>query len=95
MEVNLIPAISNLKTAYRSEKIWKLEWFGVGAILVFMLCTFTYVDLKSLTIWSTNVWDVLFHGRFQDFYAYSALNLHDVPHQFMGGDMIADRKSVV
>lgn len=56
---------------------------------MFMLCTFTYVDLKSLTIWSTNVWDVLFYGRFQDFYAYSALNLHDVPHQFMGGDMIA------
>lgn len=75
-----------LKKLYYSEKPLKIEWAIVIIIGVLMLCCFKYVDLKSLTVWSTNIWDVIFiKGDITQYYNYTADNVNNIHHQYVSG----------
>lgn len=65
----------------------KPEWAMAIAIAVIMLLTFAYIDLKSLTIWSTNIFDVLVKGDITQYFAYTAENIYGAPHQFVSGTL--------
>lgn len=77
-----------LRQLYYSEKPLKIEW-GVAILIgLVMLICFSYVDLKSLTIWSTNIWDSLFlKGDIRQYYSYTADNIYKVPHQYVSGTL--------
>lgn len=50
---------------------------------------FYYMDLKSLTIWTVNVWDTLAEtGNLYNFYEYSAGNVHGLAHAMVGSDIL-------
>lgn len=78
-----------LKDKYHSDKVLITEWIMAGIIGAFIFVSFNYSDLRSLTIWSTNLLDVLYDGRFFDYYAFSAQNLHHISHQYVGCDITA------
>ena len=78
-----------LKNKYHSDKVLITEWIMAGIIGAFIFVSFNYIDLKSLTIWSTNLWDVLYDGRFFDYYAFSAENIHNISNQYVGCDITA------
>ena len=54
----------------------------------FMMITFDYWDLDSMTAWSLNVWDLLFEGRLADFYQYAQLNLRGAFHENCAGNYL-------
>lgn len=63
--------------------------FGITVITGFlMLITFEYEDTDSLTAWSMNFWDLLFSGRLDEFYEYTALNIHGAAHSNCGGNYL-------
>lgn len=70
--------------AYKEKKVLRIEWGVAIAISLVMLIAFTYIDLKSLTIWSTDLLDVIVEGRIYDFYEYGAENIYGAPHQYIG-----------
>ena len=80
---------NNLKKYYFSEKIYIWEWILASLILLLVMVSYCYVDTRSLTIWSTNVWDVIFDGKPLEFWSYTAQNLHGVPHKIMANDLIS------
>lgn len=53
-----------------------------------MLITFEYEDVDSLTAWSLNFWDLLFKGRLDAFYEYTAQNVHGAVHENCGGNYL-------
>lgn len=53
-----------------------------------MLITFEYEDVDSLTAWSLNFWDLFFKGRLDEFYEYTALNVHGAAHGNCGGNYL-------
>lgn len=60
---------------------------SVAFFLTFVL--FYYMDLKSLTVWTVNVWDTLAEtGNIRNFYAYSAANLQQLDHAMVGSDLL-------
>lgn len=62
---------------------------GIAIITGFlMLITFEYEDTDSLTAWSLNFWDLLFQGRLNEFYEYTALNIHGAAHSNCGGNYL-------
>lgn len=66
-----------------------LVLLGVAFLTGFlMLITFSYTDTCSLTAWSLNFWDVLFQGRLDEFYQYTALNLRESVHENCGGNYL-------
>ena len=77
----------SLKKIYYKEKPLKTEWIIAGLIAVIMLIMFTYIDTKSLTIWSTNILDCLSEGNIKNYFKYTALNIHNAPHQFVSGTL--------
>ncbi|MCL1918377.1 MAG: hypothetical protein FWG14_08695 [Peptococcaceae bacterium] len=78
-----------LREAWRSDRIWKIEWLYVAATSGVAILTFFYMDLISLTIWSTNLLDVIWEGNLRGFYALSAENIHNVRHEMSGMDIFA------
>ncbi|MDR1001993.1 MAG: hypothetical protein LBL82_01805 [Oscillospiraceae bacterium] len=66
----------------------KSHFVVIAAISLFFFVAYYYIDLSSLTVWSTNVWEVLFGGRFLDYYAYTAENHSGVMHQRNGAEFI-------
>ncbi len=55
-------------------------------LLTFIL--FLYIDLESLTIWTTNIWDCIFDtGSIFNYYEYSAQNYHGITHVLVGSDI--------
>lgn len=42
---------------------------------ILMLISFEYIDTDSIAAWSLNFWDLLFKGRLDEFYQYTAENL--------------------
>ena len=56
-----------------------------GSIFV----TYGYQDLKSLTVWSLNLLDVIYEGRPYEYYAYCAENLYNLSHEYMGSGYLA------
>ena len=55
---------------------------------IFMLVSFVYLDLKSLTAWSYNLWDLLFQGRLGDFYSYCIENARGAAHEKCAGSWL-------
>jgi len=74
---------------YFSDKVYVWEWILSSLVLLYILLSYNYVDTKSLTAWSVNLWDVIYDGKFKEFFSYTAENLHDVTHEYMGSDVIS------
>lgn len=79
--------IDKTVSLYNKETPLKIEWIIAAIIGVIMLCAFTYNDIESLTIWSTNLWDVIARGEIQNYYEYTSLNIYNVPHQYVSGTL--------
>lgn len=52
------------------------------------LITFEYWDLDSMTAWTMNFWDLFFEGRLNEFYEYTALNVHGAQHYNCEGNFL-------
>lgn len=74
---------------YFSDKVYIWEWILSSLVFLYITLSYNYVDTKSLTAWSVNFWDVIYEGRFKEFYSYTAQNLHNVVHKYMGSDIIS------
>lgn len=79
--------IQKCKKIYNKETPLKIEWIIAIFIAFIMLLMFSYVDLKSLTIWSTNIWDCVAEGDITQYYSYTALNKYEVHHQYVSGTL--------
>lgn len=53
-----------------------------------MLMTFEHEDVDSLAAWSFNFWDLFFKGRLDEFYSYTAQNIHGAAHKNCGGNYL-------
>ena len=73
------------KGIYNKNVPLRIEWIIAILIAVVMLLMFNYIDLKSLTIWSTNIWDTIADGDITQYYEYTGRNIYNVPHQYNGG----------
>lgn len=74
---------------YFSPDIYFWEWVVVAAVIFMTIISSAYQDTRSLTVWSVNVWDVIWERRPLEFYEYTAQNLHNIRHQYMGCDLFA------
>ena len=74
---------------YRSDRVLLGEWIMLGVTVLFVFAASCYVDLQSLTIWSTNVLDCIYDGDLRNLYAYTAQNLHHVQHQYLGSELFS------
>lgn len=69
----------------------KYKFSFAFSLLIFMAAfvLFYYMDLKSLTVWTLNVWDTLAEsGNIRTFYEYSARNLYGLEHAMVGSDIL-------
>lgn len=64
--------------------------FLISSVIFFIaFMLFYYTDLKSLTVWTLNVWDCLAaSGNIRTFYEYSAMNLYRLDHTMVGSDIL-------
>lgn len=76
-----------MKDNSKKEKRLTLEWGIAIIVAVVMLLTFSYIDLQSLTIWSTNLWDVIAKGDITQYFAYTSENIYHAPHQYVSGTL--------
>lgn len=76
-----------LKKIYNKETPLKIEWIVGITIAIIMLVTFFYIDLKSLTVWSTNIIDCVAKGDITKYYSYTALNQYGLFHQHVSGTL--------
>lgn len=74
---------------YRSDRVLLGEWIMLGVTVLFMFVAISFVDMHSLTIWSTNVLDCVFDGNLRNLYAFTAKNLHHVQHQYLGSELFS------
>lgn len=64
---------------------YKIEIIGALLLSIGVMCFLCYEDAVCLAVWSTNIWDCLFEGRFFDYYLYCIQNMHDLPMTCPGG----------
>lgn len=74
---------------YRIDKIYYSEWILAAAVGFLVFISSQYIDLRSLTVWSTNVWDCLFSGNIRNLYMYSYQNVHNAAHQYLGSELMS------
>lgn len=75
---------------YRSDKIFLAEWLLAIVTGAFVFVTSSTWDLQSLTQWSVNFWHVLFSGEsLRTFYDYTAQNVWNVHHEYMGSELMS------
>lgn len=79
--------LKKLKELYNKETPLKIEWVVAILIAVLMLITFSYIDLRTLTIWSTNVLDCIAEGNLSEYFAYTSQNIYGAPHTYMSGNL--------
>lgn len=76
--------------SFRMDKIFASEWILAASVGFLVFISSQYIDLRSLTIWSTNVWDVIFgNGGIRNLYHYSYQNVHDAFHQYLGSELMS------
>lgn len=75
------------KKIYNKDAPLKIEWIVAILIGIIMLLMFSYIDLKSLTIWSTNIFDCIAEGDISQYYSYTALNKYNVSHKYVSGTL--------
>lgn len=62
---------------------------GTTILTTFLaLITFDYWDLDSMTAWTMNFWDLFFERRLNEFYEYTALNVHGAQHYNCEGNFL-------
>jgi len=64
-------------------------WVAAGGVMLLMMLLYTYIDLQSNTVWSTNIWDLVIKGRLYDVYQYAVENLNGAPHKVLGGNILS------
>lgn len=70
-------------------KRYRLAFLFSSVAFLVSFILFYYMDLKSLTVWTTNVWDTLAEtGNIRNYYAYSAQNLYGLAHGMVGSDIL-------
>lgn len=72
--------MNKLKCRIKCEYI---EIFLLSLSIFFATIIFLYVDLKTLSVFTVQIWDALFSGRIHEFFLVSAENLRNSPG---GGD---------
>lgn len=71
------------------SKLYRLSFILYAFFFLITFTLFYYTDLKSLTIWTTNIWDTLFTtGNLRNYYAYSAQNIYHLDHVMVGSDIL-------
>ena len=73
---------------YRKSYFFPLflfSFFVSGLIFI----SYGYIDLKSLTAWSLNLWDCLFDGKLYHYYEYCAENIYNLDSAYMGSNYLA------
>lgn len=78
-----------LKEKYYSDNVLLGEWILAAVVGLLIFVSTAYIDLKSLTIWSTNVWDVTFDSNIFQLYEYTAQNVYNVHHQYLGSEFMS------
>lgn len=76
-------------TAYRSDRVLLGEWILTVVAAAFVFLFIAFVDMISLTVWSTNVWDVIFGSGIRQLYAYTAQNIYGIQHAYMGSELFS------
>ncbi len=79
--------IERCKKIYNKETPLKIEWIVAILIAIIMMLMFSYIDFKSLTVWSTNILDCIAKGDITDYYSYTALNEYNLQHQYVSGTL--------
>ena len=74
---------------YRSDKVLLGEWILTIVTAVFIFVSIAYVDMRSLTVWSTNVWDVTFDSNIRHLYEYTAKNIYGLRHVYLGSELFS------
>lgn len=83
------------KSAQLSEQERRMDgpsvfnWVIAMASAVFVFCSFAYRDLISLTVWSTNVWDVVLDSNIRHLYELSSQNIYGLVHKTMGSELMS------
>lgn len=85
MKKNICWLKEKMKKFYYSLNPTKIEYIIAIVIALIMLFTYAYNDLKSLTIWTTNMLDVTVDLNIADYFAYTAKNIYNAPHQYVSG----------
>lgn len=76
-------------SAYRSDRVLLGERILAVVTAVFLFVSVAYVDMISLTVWSTNVWDVTLDSNIRHLYEYTAQNVHGLRHAYMGSELFS------
>ncbi len=75
------------------EEFRKSEWFPLYlfSFLVsgILFISYGYIDLKSLTAWTLNLWDCLADGNLYGYYEYCAQNIYHLDSAYMGSNYLA------
>ena len=82
-------SVRTLKDKYYSSNIYKFEWILAALVGLLVFIMVSYKDLKSLTIWSTNVWDVTLDSNIRHLYEYTFLNKSPEIHEYMGSELLS------
>ena len=77
------------KEKYFSNKVLLGEWILAIVTGLLIFATTSYTDSQSLTIWSTNVWDVIVDSNIRHLYEYTAENIYNVPHTYLGSELMS------
>lgn len=59
-----------------------LEYFFPALLWLVWIFLYSYIDFRSLTIWSTTLLDCLADGNLYDYYEIVHENIHGVPHDY-------------
>ena len=81
--------VKKISDKYLSDKVLLGEWILaiITGLLIFV--TTAYLDFQSLTIWSTNVWDVIVDSNIRHLYEYCAQNIYHAPHTYLGSELMS------
>lgn len=74
---------------YRSDRVLLGEWILTIVTALFVFVSIAFVDMRSLTVWSTNVWDVTFDSNIRHLYEYTAQNVQQLRHSQMGSELFS------
>lgn len=74
----------------RKNKLFISLMSIIAITIIFMIITFDYVDLNSLTAWAVNFWDAVFDGRLIHYYEYTTENLRGAHHEVFVGNYLEE-----
>ncbi len=79
----------NKKILKPLEVEYKIAYIFFVVLFILAALTCYYMDLKTLSVWSINVWDTLYETKnILNYYAYSAQNFYNLNHAMVGSDFL-------